>query len=389
MALPTPAEIGALLTIEQRALLDVVNDAFWYEDEDPAAGWVLWSLRARHQLAWTTQDLATAIRSMPVIGAPFTATPLRLVGIDQLITEEHSVRPTLLGVATYRYAKVAEHYVKTIAAVAKRVNQTQPSIKGRVEVSVTGDQLVSQFRMTGEPERVARSVAKLLLSGGLSNGSGGTPNDLSTLVVHFGLSLSLFESVSSTEQFLEILCQRNPYIAPSRTRTADAHELLVAIDHFNAIWRLSCPTIGFSSKPLFQFKSAESISKLLREPETLGEFESLLSALGQILQFQVPIELSNVKGPPGSRVSGHLAHVEQLDDASRERCKEAFATLDAVGALRNSQQHGDALPTAHKESPRLGVQLPVIEPKAAWAAIRLAIFEALVVLREELAPLSD
>jgi hypothetical protein len=215
MTLPSIQVLESQLSDDQRTLLGVVNDAFWYEADDVAVVWVLWKLRTFHQLAWSKNQLVATIQSMPSIEAPYTAVPIRMLGVEHIPSDESAVRGTFLGLAASRHKSLATRYIETVATLARRVASTEPSTTGKIESQISGAELREHYRATGEPDRVARAVAKLFISSGLNQASSGTPADLPNFSMRLGLSITDFVGVKTADEYLGVVCRRNPYIAAS------------------------------------------------------------------------------------------------------------------------------------------------------------------------------
>jgi hypothetical protein len=385
------ADVQEKLTDEQRQLLLVAADSFWELDGEVAVGWVLWKLKTDHNLSWSWRDFAAAVSTMPVVDRTLTAGVIPLIHVDQPGSYQSVVRAKFLGIAvTQTHEKFVEFYARTIGELAARVSSIEPTLSGSIEAVLTGDELTAKangFRFTDDVQRAARSAARLMSVNGHLGPSRNDFSDMSVWNANLSLSLLDFIGVAFPHDYLGVLCRRTPYVAPTRSRSISAYELCSALDHLNAVWRLACPAMDFPKAPLYKFDSSETIVKLTLEPQTMSDFESLLSALSQILKFIAPPKLSSKPGPAGSRVSAYLSEKKCFDIGSLLRCTQAFEILDAVGAIRNGNQHSEALGIAHTAAKKLGIALPVSDPKTVWFSIRWAVFEALTTLREELLPL--
>lgn len=164
--------------------------------------------------------------------------------------------------------------------------------------------------------------------------------------------------------------------------------LVAALDFLDTTWRLRV-----KDKPLFDFPSAERAAKLSHRAATADEFDSKLTALGEILR--------SARDAPKSIASRKLAAASfdhplaPLRDYLLERFPEeagrvgtALDDLEAAIAIRDAAQHTEATARAMGGLATLGLDHPVGDYGRAWDVISVRVAAAADQLREVVAAAS-
>ncbi len=160
-------------------------------------------------------------------------------------------------------------------------------------------------------------------------------------------------------------------------------DLVAAIDYLDAVWRLAV-----HGGHLFELHSAQRTAQLAFAAENENEFQSRLTALGEILRsFQLPAQtrLRKERDKPLNALAEYL--VSKLPD-SETRLRHAIDTLHAVIAIRDAGQHSAAGSKGASALVALGIGFPPASWPEAWATVSGRTIEALDAIREELATLA-
>jgi hypothetical protein len=149
-----------------------------------------------------------------------------------------------------------------------------------------------------------------------------------------------------------------------------------AVSFADAVWE---SRTGF---PLFARPDPASIARLTQPCDSEGAFNSLMSALADVL--------SQVAKPATGKAprTGALEEVQkylnrELEPPAAARCANAVDTLIRLRTIRHSIEHGDARAKAVAAYAELGLSFPVASWPQAWAQIAAIACGALDVLREE------
>jgi hypothetical protein len=152
--------------------------------------------------------------------------------------------------------------------------------------------------------------------------------------------------------------------------------LAASLDFLATVWMLKY------EKPLLRLPSATVVTSLALEADTADEFDSRLSALGQVLR--------GLDAPPMPDVPKHPVQylgARVLLDVPAEAQRRVQAAIDVLGtavAVRNAVQHAPAAPNSVSAMQTLGLGYPLSDWSTAWARIRTRVSAAFTDIREEL-----
>lgn len=192
-----------------------------------------------------------------------------------------------------------------------------------------------------------------------------------------GKYLDAFADCSDVEDYLGRLvafmhppAPSAPMVTPSPLSMADA------LDFLDVVWRLKF------GKGLVVLPGAEKVTRLAFDAATADEFDSRLSALGDVLSNL------NTAGLPGTKGRHRLqmaidAVTFASPDIDRGRLDRGHSILKAAVDLRNGLQHRGKAPESILIALAVfGLRFPVLDYTTAWRVITNAVVEALTSVRE-------
>jgi hypothetical protein len=191
------------------------------------------------------------------------------------------------------------------------------------------------------------------------------------------VSIRGFRDVRTVEEYIDRVEQLvTPPEPPSQPLSAAPLDIPYAVSFTDAVWE---SRTGF---PLFARPDPASIARLTQSCDNEGTFNSLMSALADVLS-QVAKPRSGKAPRTGALedVRKYLSH--ELDPAAAARCSAAISTLIKLRTIRHGIEHGDARAKAVAAYAELGLSFPVASWPAAWAQVSALTCGALDVLREE------
>ena len=196
--------------------------------------------------------------------------------------------------------------------------------------------------------------------------------------VKISASIRDYRDVTTIEEYIDRVQQLvSPPEPPIQPLTAAPLDIPYAVGFVDAVWE---SRTGF---PLFARPDPTSIARLTQSCESEGTFNSLMSALADVL--------SQVAKPGTGRApqSGALREVREylnatLDAPAAARCSDVIETLTKLRTVRHSIEHGDARAKAVAAYAALGIAFPVSNWPDAWTQVSALTCGALDVLREEL-----
>jgi len=161
-----------------------------------------------------------------------------------------------------------------------------------------------------------------------------------------------------------------------------------AFGYLDTVWRLA-----FGRRhALLRLTTMADIAQLSQPCRTRSDFESMMSALAAVLKaMDIPEDLfpqgvSNIqKDHTLERIKDCLKH--ELGEDYDESCDRAIEVLQAVNAVRYSQQHANQRDLS-KAFSRLAIPFPLSSGNEAWGRICAKTIEALGVIREKVRMLS-
>lgn len=202
-----------------------------------------------------------------------------------------------------------------------------------------------------------------------------------TWTVGLDRGIRAFRGVGSIADYVARLEEFQSKPAPLPLAAPSPLDLVAALDYFDTVWRLA-----HDGKRLLHPESLERAAKLAYPANTADEFESKVSALGELLRGardSVPVTRARkVREHPLGWLEAHL--VRKLGDESRARVQTSVRTLERVLAVRDAREHGAAQHRAVTALAQLGIAYPIVNWSSAWATIQAQVIEAVGALREEL-----
>ena len=191
------------------------------------------------------------------------------------------------------------------------------------------------------------------------------------------VSIRDFRAVTTIEEYIDKVEQLvAPPEMPSQPLSAAPLDIPYAVGFSDAVWE---NRTGF---PLFARPDPASIARLTQPCDSEGAFNSLMSALADVLS-QV--------AKPGTRKAPRTGALEdvrkylntQLEPAPAARCSEAIGTLIKLRTIRPGIEHGDARARAVAAYANLGLSFPLASWPHTWTQVSAMVCGALDVLREE------
>jgi hypothetical protein len=190
-------------------------------------------------------------------------------------------------------------------------------------------------------------------------------------------SMRDFCDVATVEEYIDRVEQLvAPPEPPSQPLSAAPLDIPYAVGFVDAVWE---SRTGF---PLFARPDPASIARLTQACDSEGAFNSLMSALADVL--------SQVAKPGTGKAprTGALEDVRnylnrELEMSAAARCSTAIGTLVKLRTIRHGIEHGDARAKAVAAYAELGLSFPIASWPQAWARISAITCGALDVMREE------
>ncbi len=186
-----------------------------------------------------------------------------------------------------------------------------------------------------------------------------------------------YRDVTSAEEYIDVAERRAaPPEPPSQPLSAAPLDIPFAVSFADAVWQ------SRTGYPLFARPDPASIARLTQPCNSEGTFNSLMSALADVLsQVARP---GTGKAPQSGALTQVRDYLDQhLDPPAAQRCSDAIGTLVKVRTIRHSIEHGDARAKAVAAYASLGLAFPVTGWPQAWAQISAITCGALDALREE------
>jgi hypothetical protein len=190
-------------------------------------------------------------------------------------------------------------------------------------------------------------------------------------------SIRDFRDVTSVEEYIDKVEQLvEPPEPPSQPLSAAPLDIPYAVSFADAVWE------GRTGFPLFVRPDPASIARLTQPCDSEGTFNSLMSALADVLS-QVA-EPGSGKAPRNGALENVRKYLDRmLEPHAAARCSEAIGTLIKLRTIRHGIEHGDARAKAVAAYADLGLSFPIASWPQAWAEISAIFCGALDVLREE------
>lgn len=191
------------------------------------------------------------------------------------------------------------------------------------------------------------------------------------------ISIRDFRDVTTVEEYIDHVEQLvAPPEPPSQPLSAAPLGIPYAVSFADAVWE---SRTGF---PLFARPDPASIARLTQLCDSEGAFNSLMSALADLLsQVAKP---GTGKAPRAGALEDVRKYLDRkLEPPAAARCSDAIGTLIKLRTIRHGIEHGDARAKAVAAYADVGLSFPVASWPQAWAQISAIACGALDVLREE------
>jgi hypothetical protein len=189
--------------------------------------------------------------------------------------------------------------------------------------------------------------------------------------------LRKYRDVTSTDVYIDtVTALVEPPDPPSAPLSAGALDIPYAIGYLDAVWQAR------TGGHLFASLDPASVARLTLACGSEGEFNSLMSALGDVLaQVVVPGTAAPPQRSALEAVRGYLAPA--LAPEAAARVSAAFATLIQLRRIRVSTQHADARHRAVTSFTEIGLAFPPPSWDQAWTHIAALAASTLDAIREE------
>jgi hypothetical protein len=291
--------------------------------------------------------------------------------------EEEPVKLTVAGMAHLDgFTDTVTMYLRVLNALAER-RAAAPFEPGRVvAVQVSGPQLVAELGLQDHP--LARMLPELLQNEP-ATWHGSQQRDDTGWTYQPSSHLRRFRGVTDVDDYLTRM--RAWLLPPTPAPVSEPVSplgVVAAFDYFDVVWQLK-----FDHK-LVHVPSAERAARLTLPVTTADEFDSRLSALGEMFKG---LDVPGTSGGPFDRLRGFLRR--ELPAASVPAVLAAVDTLQRVTHIRNAGQHVDAAPQAVTALPALGLPYPIADHAGAWDVVQRQVINALDTIRAEVNALSS
>jgi hypothetical protein len=191
------------------------------------------------------------------------------------------------------------------------------------------------------------------------------------------VSIRDYRDVTTVEEYIDRVEQLvAPPEPPSQPLSAAPLDIPYAVSFADAVWE---SRTGF---PLFARPDPASIARLTQPCDSEGAFNSLMSALADVLsQVAKP---GTGKAPRAGALEDVGKYLDRkLGPSAAARCSDAIGTLIKLRTIRHGIEHGDARAKAVAAYADLGLSFPIASWPQAWRQICAIACGALDVLREE------
>ena len=377
------------LNEEQAALVEILYEGF----ELRGGTWPVWQF-ADLTLEARKIDAAAVLASLPQTGAA-GATKYGLVWSSQNMFSELQpdtiVGLTVAGLGHVQAAgPLVSAFVRLLRLFGEGEREIVPAPDREVHAVVTSEQVTASLLRDGVPGQSESDVHALVLRlhGLLSNQpyspwtrlSGGDRWQVQ-LSNRLGVLRALRET-TSVEDYVAFLEERlKPQPVPVAPRLASPLDLPNAADYLDVVWKIKTGT------RLFKDLHLGTCARLTQECDSEDRFNSLTSALAEVLSSVVPPRRTSPGDKPLHTLRERLPDVLPAENADRGR--DAVDVLLQLTLIRNAQQHSSARDRAMKAAGELGIAFPARDWGVTWGQVATLAREALDALREEMQTLPD
>lgn len=348
--------------------------------------WPIWQYVDEH-MAREGHDAAHVVATLPSIpGSGPQAGRYTLISYGGQVPPgpDQRIRPTVAGLAHLpRLEPVTKMFLRSITVLVSLRNWAHFDPDKVTDVTVSNADLINQVGV--DLQRWLPLLPELL------QGEPGVwltqqvPGDKSLSRDHPGWYdawrpgkfLDRFAGCASVEEYLVRMADLwhppsppSPLVAPSPLGLANA------LDYLDVVWRLKF------GRRLLVLPGAEKTTRLAFDAGSAEEFDSRLSALGDILSA---LDASGLKGTSGGHAVQRIFDAMPLEcpGVDRGRLDRAHPVLKAAIDLRNGLQHHGKDPQRVVDAlSAFGLPYPVLNHTTAWRTITPTVVEALNTLRE-------
>jgi hypothetical protein len=186
-----------------------------------------------------------------------------------------------------------------------------------------------------------------------------------------------FRGVTTAEEYIDRMAEMlEPPAPPPVPPSAGPLDIPNAVGYLDAVWKSK------TGSRLFVNLDPHSVARLTLACEDEGDFNSLMSALADVL---AQVVTPGVTVPPQREALEKLRDylVPKLDADPADRVSGAIRTLIRLRHIRVAGQHSDARHKAVAAFREIGLQFPPVTWDQAWAHVAGMARGALDVLREE------
>jgi hypothetical protein len=190
-------------------------------------------------------------------------------------------------------------------------------------------------------------------------------------------TLRELRTVTTIDEYLDqIIRWVAPPSMPSVPLSLNALDVPYAVGYLDAVWK------SRTGSHLFSSLDPASVARLTQPCTTEADFNSLLSALADVLgQVVTP---GVVRPPQRGALEAFRDQVcPLLETGPTERVRTAIDVLIGIRHLRVSTQHADARHRAVKAFDAVGLSFPPLNWERAWIQVAVLARGSLDVLREE------
>lgn len=291
---------------------------------------------------------------------------------DRRGRDEDPVKLTIAGMAHLdEFSSTVEMFLQVVNALVERRAAAAFEPNRVITVEVSGPQLVKDLHL--ESELLVDLLPELLE--GEPAAWHGTGNSNADGWVHRPSSfLRRFRGVRDVNDYLVRI---RTWIMPAQPvavpESVSPLSLVTAFDYLDVVWRLRF------GRQLVYVPSAERATRLTLDAATADEFDSRLSALGEMFKG---LDVPGTGAGTFDRMRAFLN--AKLPTEAMARVTPAIATLQKVTHIRNAGQHVGASRQAAEALPTLGITFPIVDHQTAWRAVQAHVVQALDTLRVEI-----
>jgi hypothetical protein len=282
-------------------------------------------------------------------------------------------------------APILAAFKDAVRFLVDRQRSITPSPREVIEATATSAELARWLAGTGPgnlqgpaAEVILRKVGQLLeREPYLWSGFHRPAEDSEQWDLKIPVYIRAYPDVTSIEEYIHVVEQRAaPPEPPSQPLSAAPLDIPYAVSFADAVWQ------SRTGVPLFARPDPASIARLTQPCDSEGTFNSLMSALADVLsQVARP---GTGKAPRSGALEEVRAYLNQeLDPPAAARCAAAIGKLIRLRTIRHSIEHGDARAKAVAAYAELDLAFPVGDWPGAWSQISATACGALDALREE------